>query len=110
MQGDSIRRTPSVESQRSLDSSFDEILIAPSIGSFGHPEMCSRPCVYFTWGPCPKVGLLDGIFSIPLPGRVDKSVLHDDSSISCQAAYCGFCHLAHRESTGKLDKRLHTRV
>eukprot|EP00439_Symbiodinium_sp_Y106_P015872 s5057_g2.t1 len=75
-----VTRTPSVESQRSLDSSFDEILIAPSIGSFGHPEMCSRPCVYFTWGPCPK------------------------------AAYCGFCHLAHRESTGKLDKRLHTRV
>lgn len=70
-----VTRTPSMDSQRSLDSSFDEILIAPSIGSFGHPEMCSRPCVYFTWGPCPK------------------------------AAYCGFCHLAHRESIGKLDKR-----
>ncbi|CAE7584855.1 ETFDH [Symbiodinium sp. CCMP2456] len=70
-----VTRTPSVESHRSRDSTFDEILIAPSIGSFGHPEMCSRPCVYFTWGPCPK------------------------------AAYCGFCHLAHREPIGKLDKR-----
>ena len=26
----------------------------PSIGSFGHPELCAPPCVYFAWGPCAK--------------------------------------------------------
>jgi len=72
----SVTRIPSINSHRSCSESVSaEISVAPTIGSFGHPEMCSRPCIYFAWGPCPK------------------------------GSYCGFCHLAHRESIGKLDKR-----
>ena len=33
----------------------DDLL--PSIGSFGHPELCAPPCVYFAWGPCAKASL-----------------------------------------------------
>lgn len=65
---DSMTKTPSAVSE-------DQDDLLPSIGSFGHPELCAPPCVYFAWGPCAK------------------------------GAYCGFCHMAHREPIGKLDKR-----
>eukprot|EP00438_Fugacium_kawagutii_P028099 Skav236592 [mRNA] locus=scaffold415:88630:91230:+ [translate_table: standard] len=81
---DSMMRTPSAVSEIQelvllrnhscrVKAVVDEAL--PSIGSFGHPELCAPPCVYFAWGPCAK------------------------------GAYCSFCHLAHRQPIGKLDKR-----
>ncbi|CAE7903109.1 unnamed protein product, partial [Symbiodinium necroappetens] len=44
-------------------------------GSFGHPEVCGRPCVRFMHGNCE------------------------------QGAACQFCHLEHTRPKGKLDKR-----
>mmetsp|Transcript_83663 Transcript_83663/g.200725 ORF Transcript_83663/g.200725 Transcript_83663/m.200725 type:complete len:240 (+) Transcript_83663:50-769(+) len=64
-----MTRTPSAVSETCEEE------LMPSIGSFGHPELCAPPCVYFAWGPCVK------------------------------GVKCGFCHLAHRENIGKLDKR-----
>lgn len=64
-----VTRTPS------MDSEYQDGESLPSIGSFGHPELCAPPCVYFAWGPCAK------------------------------GSYCAFCHMAHREPIGKLDKR-----
>eukprot|EP00931_Biecheleriopsis_adriatica_P043866 TRINITY_DN25067_c0_g1_i1.p1 TRINITY_DN25067_c0_g1~~TRINITY_DN25067_c0_g1_i1.p1 ORF type:complete len:714 (-),score=111.66 TRINITY_DN25067_c0_g1_i1:130-2271(-) len=44
-------------------------------GSVGHPEMCSRPCLYFSTGQCK-----DG-------------------------AACAFCHQSHSKRSSHLDKR-----
>ncbi|CAE7039463.1 rab1D [Symbiodinium sp. CCMP2592] len=50
-------------------------MLCGSRGSFGHPELCDRPCVYmFKGAGCPS-GML-----------------------------CGFCHLPHRLGRIKLDK------
>ncbi|CAE7719544.1 unnamed protein product [Symbiodinium sp. CCMP2592] len=48
---------------------------ASNDGSFGHPEVCGRPCVRFMHGNCE------------------------------QGAACQFCHLEHTRPKGKLDKR-----
>eukprot|EP00434_Breviolum_minutum_P042680 symbB.v1.2.038005.t1/scaffold5777.1/size39392/3 len=47
----------------------------PSAGSLGHPEVCSRPCIYFMQGQC-----------------------HSGEQ-------CKYCHLEHQERTIKFDKR-----
>jgi len=63
------------------ESSADspDALAAPmsscSRGSVGHPELCSRPCLYFAMGSC-------------------------DSGESCE-----YCHLAHPKRPAHLDKR-----
>mmetsp|Transcript_162688 Transcript_162688/g.516908 ORF Transcript_162688/g.516908 Transcript_162688/m.516908 type:complete len:234 (+) Transcript_162688:1-702(+) len=44
-------------------------------GSVGHPELCSRPCLYFATGSC-------------------------DNGESCQ-----YCHMAHTKRPAHLDKR-----
>eukprot|EP00445_Apocalathium_hangoei_P069470 CAMPEP_0204144596 /NCGR_PEP_ID=MMETSP0361-20130328/21134_1 /ASSEMBLY_ACC=CAM_ASM_000343 /TAXON_ID=268821 /ORGANISM="Scrippsiella Hangoei, Strain SHTV-5" /LENGTH=373 /DNA_ID=CAMNT_0051098545 /DNA_START=113 /DNA_END=1234 /DNA_ORIENTATION=- len=46
-----------------------------SRGSVGHPELCSRPCLYFAMGSC-------------------------DNGESCE-----FCHMAHTKRPAHLDKR-----
>lgn len=48
---------------------------APSPGSMWHPELCSRPCIYFASGSC----------------------IHGDA--------CPFCHLPHERRPPHLDKR-----
>ncbi|CAE6943474.1 unnamed protein product [Symbiodinium natans] len=50
-------------------------LTAPSLGSRGHPDVCRRPCIYFTTGHCGN-------------GQA-----------------CAYCHLTHEKSMPKLDKR-----
>lgn len=47
----------------------------PSPGSIWHPELCSRPCIYFASGSC----------------------IHGDA--------CPFCHLPHEKRPPHLDKR-----
>mmetsp|Transcript_68914 Transcript_68914/g.164210 ORF Transcript_68914/g.164210 Transcript_68914/m.164210 type:complete len:404 (+) Transcript_68914:40-1251(+) len=47
----------------------------PSRGSLGHPELCKRPCIYFSAGRC----------------------VHDTK--------CSYCHMPHMEKVPKLDKR-----
>ncbi|CAJ1338439.1 unnamed protein product [Effrenium voratum] len=47
----------------------------PSRGSLGHPELCKRPCIYFSAGRC----------------------VHDTK--------CSYCHMPHHEKAPKLDKR-----
>ena len=47
----------------------------PSQGSLGHPELCHRPCIYFTSGHCEN-------------GRS-----------------CGYCHMEHPDRPLKLDKQ-----
>ena len=32
----------------------DNPLVIPSTGSFGHPDMCYRPCVYLAKGCCKR--------------------------------------------------------
>eukprot|EP00439_Symbiodinium_sp_Y106_P036182 s1482_g4.t1 len=44
-------------------------------GSLGHPELCTRPCIYFRTGSCTS------------------------------ASKCGFCHMPHSRRTLRLDKR-----
>eukprot|EP00435_Cladocopium_sp_Y103_P060725 s447_g22.t1 len=46
-----------------------------SVGSYGHPNICRRPCILFAQGNCNK------------------------------AENCGFCHLAHEEHMPTLDKQ-----
>ncbi|CAE8612514.1 unnamed protein product, partial [Polarella glacialis] len=47
----------------------------PTPGSLGHPELCTRPCLYFASGRC----------------------VNDIN--------CGFCHLPHAARPSHLDKR-----
>ena len=47
----------------------------PSLGCWGHPEVCRRPCIYFISGHCEN------------------------------GQSCAYCHLPHQEKTPKLDKR-----
>ncbi|CAJ1387239.1 unnamed protein product, partial [Effrenium voratum] len=47
----------------------------PSLGSIGHPEVCRRPCIYFSAGHC-ELG-----------------------------EACNYCHVAHTDKAPKLDKR-----
>ncbi|CAJ1427081.1 unnamed protein product [Effrenium voratum] len=57
--------------------SFEELVGTKphmSSGSLGHPEVCSRPCVRFSYGTC------------------------------AEGADCKFCHLQHDRPKGKLDK------
>eukprot|EP00928_Gymnodinium_smaydae_P011943 TRINITY_DN14369_c0_g1_i1.p2 TRINITY_DN14369_c0_g1~~TRINITY_DN14369_c0_g1_i1.p2 ORF type:complete len:213 (+),score=28.81 TRINITY_DN14369_c0_g1_i1:944-1582(+) len=48
---------------------------AHDCGSFGHPELCAKPCVAFSFGHCSN------------------------------GASCGFCHLPHEARVAHLDKR-----
>lgn len=45
-----------------------------SAGSYGHPDICCRPCILFLHGHCKNAG------------------------------HCGFCHVAHEEHMPTLDK------
>jgi len=47
----------------------------PSLGSYGHPSICRRPCILFIRGTCKK------------------------------AADCGFCHLHHESRLPSFDKK-----
>jgi len=47
----------------------------PSPGSIGHPELCTRPCLYFAAGTC------------------------------ANKENCDFCHLSHPRRPARLDKR-----
>jgi len=58
-----------------IPSGTDSITKASNPGSIGHPELCSRPCLYFAGGEC-----VNG-----------KS--------------CSFCHLPHPKRPPHLDKR-----
>mmetsp|Transcript_106105 Transcript_106105/g.338780 ORF Transcript_106105/g.338780 Transcript_106105/m.338780 type:complete len:273 (-) Transcript_106105:14-832(-) len=64
----------SADSQDALGSPMFE---SPgcSRGSVGHPELCSRPCLYFVMGSCEK------------------------------AESCEYCHMAHSKRPVHLDKR-----
>ncbi|CAE7930856.1 unnamed protein product [Symbiodinium sp. KB8] len=46
-----------------------------SVGSWGHPDVCRRPCIYFMSGHCEN------------------------------GEACAYCHLPHTEKMAKLDKR-----
>ncbi|OLQ12031.1 hypothetical protein AK812_SmicGene4108 [Symbiodinium microadriaticum] len=52
-----------------------EQMIVPSEGSWGHPDVCRRPCIHFISGNC----------------ETGKA--------------CAYCHLPHTEKMAKLDKR-----
>lgn len=61
----------------SIEFSLEEPGVVPmdDNGSVGHPDFCSRPCIYFVAGTCSS------------------------------GSACGFCHLAHDKYPLHLDKR-----
>ncbi|CAE6962679.1 MTPC1 [Symbiodinium natans] len=62
----------------SPDGRVAALELLPSHGSLGHPEVCRRPCIYFSAGHCEN-------------GNA-----------------CAYCHLPHMEKPPKLDKRQRT--
>ncbi|CAJ1337280.1 unnamed protein product [Effrenium voratum] len=47
----------------------------PNVGSFGHPDLCAKPCIFLMRGMCHR------------------------------AEFCGYCHLEHRASPARLCKQ-----
>jgi len=64
-----------LEARRSEDATAGEAPFVNNRGSIGHPELCPRPCVYFTNGLCQA------------------------------GSQCDFCHLPHPKRAAHLDKR-----
>ncbi|CAJ1459687.1 unnamed protein product [Effrenium voratum] len=61
--------------QRFEETPADQDETRPNIGSFGHPDVCAKPCVYLMHGPCRR------------------------------GAFCGYCHLDHKEPPARLSKQ-----
>eukprot|EP00931_Biecheleriopsis_adriatica_P044697 TRINITY_DN2558_c2_g1_i1.p1 TRINITY_DN2558_c2_g1~~TRINITY_DN2558_c2_g1_i1.p1 ORF type:complete len:404 (+),score=53.80 TRINITY_DN2558_c2_g1_i1:1-1212(+) len=71
-----IRSVPSSSSALGLSElSRNNKLSELSVGSLGHPELCSRPCIFFPLGQCTK------------------------------GSSCHYCHQEHASRSAHLDKR-----
>jgi len=57
------------------DAPLPQLEEIPSLGSYGHPSICRRPCILFIRGTCKK------------------------------GADCGFCHLRHESRLPSFDKK-----
>jgi len=77
VKADALNGAAGVDSSRLGLSLASSVLESPgcSLGSVGHPELCSRPCLYFAMGSC-------------------------ESGTSCE-----YCHMAHSKRPAHLDKR-----
>eukprot|EP00445_Apocalathium_hangoei_P005546 CAMPEP_0203855834 /NCGR_PEP_ID=MMETSP0359-20131031/9847_1 /ASSEMBLY_ACC=CAM_ASM_000338 /TAXON_ID=268821 /ORGANISM="Scrippsiella Hangoei, Strain SHTV-5" /LENGTH=596 /DNA_ID=CAMNT_0050772401 /DNA_START=1 /DNA_END=1791 /DNA_ORIENTATION=- len=75
LQSFAVASSSHLEARRSEDGIAGESPCVNNRGSIGHPELCPRPCVYFTNGLCQA------------------------------SSQCDFCHLPHPKRAAHLDKR-----